>query len=92
MNQRIFKEKIRPHCGAEEQQLSLSQRSGLIATSEMEERSLQTSTYDNWKVTVPGDLVVNRFKAHLGVFFCRNFAGNCLISLWSIRSSDEIGH
>ena len=35
----------------------------------MKERSLQTASYDNWKVTLPGDLVLNRFKAHLGVFF-----------------------
>jgi type I restriction enzyme S subunit len=69
LNQRIFKEEIRPHNRAQETQLSLSQRDGLIATSEMKERSLQTATYDNWKVTLPGDLVLNRFKAHLGVFF-----------------------
>jgi type I restriction enzyme S subunit len=67
--QRIFKEDIRPNIGAQEIQLSLSQRDGLIATSEMRERSLQTSSFDNWKVTMPGDLVLNRFKAHLGVFF-----------------------
>jgi type I restriction enzyme S subunit len=69
LNQRIFKEEIRPHNGAKETQLSLSQRDGLIATSDMKERSLQTASYDNWKVTLPGDLVLNRFKAHLGVFF-----------------------
>jgi type I restriction enzyme S subunit len=69
LNQRIFKEEIRPHNGAHETQLSLSQRDGLIATSDMKERSLQTASYDNWKVSLPGDLVLNRFKAHLGVFF-----------------------
>ncbi len=41
----------------------------------MKERSLQTSTYDNWKLTVSGDLVVNRFKAHLGVFFASSLRG-----------------
>jgi type I restriction enzyme S subunit len=75
LNQRIFREKIRPHNGRPELQLSLSQRDGLIATSEMQERSLQTSSYDNWKVTLPGDLVLNRFKAHLGVFFCATLRG-----------------
>ena len=76
LNQRIFKEVIRPHYGETETQLSLSQRDGLIATSAMQERSLQTSTYDNWKVTVPGDLVLNRFKAHLGVFFSSTLRGS----------------
>ncbi|MHC1781953.1 MAG: restriction endonuclease subunit S [Anaerolineaceae bacterium] len=75
LNQRIFKEVIRPHNDREETQLSLSQRDGLIATNEMQERSLQTSTYENWKVTLPGDLVLNRFKAHLGVFFCSTLRG-----------------
>ena len=75
LNQRIFKEDIRPHNGKPEVPLSLSQRSGLIATAEMQERSLKTSTYANWKVTVPGDLVVNRFKAHLGVFFAATLRG-----------------
>lgn len=75
LNQRIFKEDIRPHNGKSEVPLSLSQRSGLIATAEMQERSLKTSTYVNWKVTVPGDLVVNRFKAHLGVFFAATLRG-----------------
>jgi len=75
LNQRIFKEKIRPHNDQPEIPLSLSQRDGLIATKEMKERSLQTSTYDNWKVTLPGDIVVNRFKAHLGVFFASKLRG-----------------
>ncbi len=75
LNQRIFKEVIRPHNGEIETQLSLSQKDGLIATTEMQERSLQTSTYDNWKVTIPDDLVLNRFKAHLGVFFSSTLRG-----------------
>jgi type I restriction enzyme S subunit len=75
LSQRIFKENIRPHNGQPETSLSLSQRDGLIATTEMKERSLQTSTYDNWKLTLPGDIVVNRFKAHLGVFFASTLRG-----------------
>jgi type I restriction enzyme, S subunit len=75
LNQRIFKEDIRPHNGRPEIPLSLSQRSGLIATDEMQERSLKTASYANWKVTLPGDLVLNRFKAHLGVFFAATLRG-----------------
>ena len=75
LNQRIFKEEIRPHYGLPEIPLSLSQKDGLIPTDSMQERSLQTSSYDNWKVTVAGDLVLNRFKAHLGVFFASNLKG-----------------
>jgi type I restriction enzyme, S subunit len=75
MNSRIFRENIRPHNGQAEPPLSLSQRDGLIKTEHMRERSLKTSTYDNWKVTAPGDLVANRFKAHLGVFFASTLRG-----------------
>ena len=75
MNSRIFRENIRPHTGQAEPPLSLSQRDGLIKTEHMQERSLKTSSYDNWKVTIPGDLVVNRFKAHLGVFFASGLRG-----------------
>lgn len=75
LNQQVFREEIRPHGDLPEIQLSLSQRDGLIASKDMQERSLQTASYDNWKVTVPGDLVLNRFKAHLGVFFAATLRG-----------------
>ena len=75
LNRQLFRENVRQHNGKTERQLSLSQRDGLIATDDMKERSLQTSSFDNWKVTVPGDLVLNRFKAHLGVFFASTLRG-----------------
>lgn len=75
LNRQLFRENVRQHNGKAERQLSLSQRDGLIATDDMKERSLQTSSFDNWKVTIPGDLVLNRFKAHLGVFFASTLRG-----------------
>ncbi len=75
LNRQLFRENVRQHNGRTERQLSLSQRDGLIATEDMKERSLQTSSFDNWKVTIPGDLVLNRFKAHLGVFFASTLRG-----------------
>ncbi len=75
MNNRIFREKIRPNNDNNLPSLSLSQRDGLILTDNLTERSLKTSTYSNWKVTIPGDLVANRFKAHLGVFFASTLNG-----------------
>jgi len=75
LNRQLFRENVRQHNGKTERQLSLSQRDGLIATDDMKERSLQTSSFDNWKVTIPGDLVLNRFKAHLGVFFASTLRG-----------------
>ena len=55
--------------------LSLSQVDGLIATDDMKERSMKTSTYDGWKQVRTNDLVLNRFKGHLGVLFAANIEG-----------------
>lgn len=55
--------------------LSLSQVDGVIPTDEMKESSLKTSSYDNWKRVIVNDLVLNRFKAHLGVMFASNYVG-----------------
>ncbi|MCQ2218661.1 MAG: restriction endonuclease subunit S [Paludibacteraceae bacterium] len=55
--------------------LSLSQVDGVIPTDEMKESSLKTSSYDNWKRVIIDDLVLNRFKAHLGVMFASSYVG-----------------
>ncbi|XLX40599.1 restriction endonuclease subunit S [Ectopseudomonas mendocina] len=67
-NRRIFREKSRPVQG-DELPLSLSQVDGVIPSDEMTERSLSPAHRKNFKRCIPGDLVVNRFKGHLGVFF-----------------------
>ena len=71
---RLFKENNRkPQDG--DIPLSLSQVDGLIATDDMKESSLKTSSYDNWKRVIKDDLVLNRFKAHLGVLFSSTLEG-----------------
>lgn len=74
-NRQLFRETTRKYTGGHETPLSLSQRDGLIATDRMKERSLLTASYDNFKVCIPDDLVLNRFKAHLGVFFAATLRG-----------------
>lgn len=74
LNGRIYKENSRSFSG-EPLVLSLSQKDGLIPYQDMTERSLHTSSYDNWKLVKPNDLVLNRFKAHLGVFFASTYEG-----------------
>lgn len=74
LNGFIFREDVRtPKEG--DISLSLSQKDGLIPTDEMKESSLKTSSYDNWKRVLPNDLVLNRFKAHLGVMFASKYEG-----------------
>lgn len=71
---RLFKENNRSPFG-NDTPLSLSQADGLVATDDMKESALKTSSYDNWKRVEIGDLVLNRFKAHLGVLFSANLTG-----------------
>jgi len=74
LNQFLFKENIRVP-SADDIPLLLSQADGLLPTDDMKEKSLKTSTYDGWKRVLVDDLVLNRFKAHLGVFFASRYEG-----------------
>lgn len=51
-----------------EQHLSMSQRLGLVPSEQVENRTLVSESYAGGKLCRPGDLVLNRLKAHLGVF------------------------
>ncbi len=74
-NRRIFRENSRKVTNRHELPLSLSQVDGLIPSKEMKERSLRPAHFNNFKVCLPDDLVVNRFKGHLGVFFASTHRG-----------------
>ena len=75
LSKRLYKENIRKWSDKNVTVLSLSQKDGLLPSKNMKERSMKTSTYENWKLVLPEDLVLNRFKAHLGVFFRSNYTG-----------------
>jgi type I restriction enzyme S subunit len=74
-NRRIFRENTKRNFGDNELPLSLSQVDGVIPSEAMKERSLSPSHRNNFKLCIPGDLIVNRFKGHLGVFFKSNYRG-----------------
>jgi type I restriction enzyme S subunit len=74
-NRRLFREKGRKITNLNELPLSLSQVDGVIPSESMKERSLSPSHRDNFKLCLPGDLIVNRFKGHLGVFFETKYRG-----------------
>lgn len=73
-NHRIFESAKRKFEGVPTV-LSLSQKDGLIPYSELNERTLHTASYDNWQLVHENDLVLNRFKAHLGVFYASKYTG-----------------
>lgn len=73
-NRYLFKENVRK-CNGTEISLSLSQADGLVPTAEMKESAMKSSSYDNWKAVKVDDIVLNRFKAHLGVLFRAKLEG-----------------
>jgi type I restriction enzyme S subunit len=71
----LFREVDQRSTTGAETHLSMSQRLGLVPSSEMEERRLVSESYVGAKLCEPGDLVLNRLKAHLGVFARASQAG-----------------
>jgi type I restriction enzyme S subunit len=58
-----------------ETHLSMSQKRGLIPNTELTSRRLLSDSYAGAKLCRQGDLVLNRLKAHLGVFALAPQAG-----------------
>jgi len=63
----VFQEVDRRSTTGEENHLSMSQRHGLVPAGQIT-RSLVSESYVGGKLVAPNDLVLNRLKAHLGVF------------------------
>ena len=64
----IFREIDRRSPDGSEQHLSMSQSLGLVPSHFVENRTLVSENYAGGKLCRSGDLVLNRLKAHLGVF------------------------
>ncbi len=64
----LFRAVTRRDIRADDPKLSVTQRRGLVPTDQMEENSTQARSFDRFQVCHPQDLVLNKYKAHLGVF------------------------
>ena len=64
----IYREVDNRSAAGKEAHLSMSQKFGLIPSSQIEEKRLVSESYAGAKLCEKGDLVLNRLKAHLGVF------------------------
>lgn len=64
----IYREVDDRSATGKEMHLSMSQKFGLIPSSQIEEKRLVSESYAGAKLCEKGDLVLNRLKAHLGVF------------------------
>ena len=64
----VFREVDDRSTTGQETRLSMSQKLGLIPSSQIEVRRLMSESGMGMKICEQGDLVLNRLKAHLGVF------------------------
>ena len=64
----LFREIDQRSSDGSEQHLSMSQSLGLVPSHLVENRTLVSENYAGGKLCRSGDLVLNRLKAHLGVF------------------------
>jgi len=74
-NRFIFREMDRRSQYGKETHLSMSQVFGLVPSKSLGRKSLQSESYAGGKLVEKGELVLNRLKAHLGVFARAKQAG-----------------
>jgi len=67
-NRFLFREVDNRSALGEEEHLSMSQVHGLVPSKSLKRKSLQSENYVGGKLVSQNDLVLNRLKAHLGVF------------------------
>ena len=64
----LFRALVRRNQCSADIKLSVTQKHGIVPTNEMSERSNQAKSFNGFLVCEPNDLVLNKYKAHLGVF------------------------
>jgi len=64
----LFKERDERSEHGEEVHLSMSQKYGLVSQDNLNERRMVSESYKGGKICYEDDIVLNRLKAHLGVF------------------------
>jgi len=64
----LFSERDERSVDGTEKHLSMSQKYGLVPDSQLDEKRMLSESYAGGKICYSDDLVLNRLKAHLGVF------------------------
>ncbi|NCB25727.1 MAG: restriction endonuclease subunit S [Bacteroidia bacterium] len=64
----LFRERDERSVDGNETHLSMSQKYGLVPDTQLDERRMLSASYAGGKLCYENDLVLNRLKAHLGVF------------------------
>ncbi len=71
----LFRAITRRDAKMSDPKLSVTQARGVVRTDEMSEHSNQARSIENFQTCELGDLVVNKYKAHLGVFWSAPLRG-----------------
>jgi type I restriction enzyme S subunit len=87
----VFREVDERSADGSEQHLSMSQRLGLVPSDLVENRTLVAESYAGGKLCEVGDLVLNRLKAHLGVFALARHSGVISPDYTVLRPVDSTG-
>jgi type I restriction enzyme S subunit len=64
----MFRQVTRFSAEGDEPKMSMSRRYGLIRSSELSNRAAQAASSIKFSVCIPGDLVLNKYQAHNGLF------------------------
>jgi type I restriction enzyme S subunit len=65
---RVFRQVTRYFATGDELKMSMSRHYGLVRSSELSNRAAQAATSIKFSVCIPGDLVLNKYQAHNGLF------------------------
>jgi type I restriction enzyme S subunit len=65
---RLFRQVARYRIEGNEPKMSMSRHYGLVRSDKLSNRAAQSATSIKYSVCVPGDLVVNKYQAHNGLF------------------------
>ncbi len=87
----LFTETNERSLNGSETHLSMSQRYGLVPADQLTAKSLQSESYEGAKLCYTGDIVLNRLKAHLGVFAVAKQDG-VISPDYSVFRLRQVGH
>jgi type I restriction enzyme S subunit len=65
---RLFHQVVRYNAQGDEPKMSMSRRYGLVRSDQLTNRAAQAATSIKFSVCMPGDLVMNKYQAHNGLF------------------------
>jgi type I restriction enzyme, S subunit len=89
-SKRMFREVDDRGSDGTEPHLAMSQKFGLIPSADLASRHLRSASYRGAKLCLPDDIVLNRLKAHLGVFARANQRGVVSPDYTVLRSAAEV--